>query len=64
MVFIIVDQRFILKQMSGAEIDVFEKFGPEYFTYMSKSYLEQVSNINYIYFKLYLSIYLIFCWSV
>jgi hypothetical protein len=47
MVFIIVDQRFILKQMSGAEIDVFEKFGPEYFTYMSKSYLEQVSNINY-----------------
>lgn len=35
------DQRFILKQMSGAEIDVFEKFGPEYFTYMRKSYLEQ-----------------------
>ncbi|CAC5388449.1 PIKFYVE [Mytilus coruscus] len=35
------DQRFILKQMSGAEIDVFEKFGPEYFTYMNKSYVEQ-----------------------
>ncbi|KAK3088070.1 hypothetical protein FSP39_014286 [Pinctada imbricata] len=35
------DSRFILKQMSGVEVDIFEKFGPEYFKYVSNCYLEQ-----------------------
>ncbi|KAJ8321633.1 hypothetical protein KUTeg_000104 [Tegillarca granosa] len=36
------DDRFILKQMSGIEVEIFEKFGPEYFQYISKSYQEKV----------------------
>lgn len=35
------DDRFILKQMSGIEVDIFEKFGPEYFQHVSKCYMEQ-----------------------
>ncbi|XP_021352266.1 1-phosphatidylinositol 3-phosphate 5-kinase-like isoform X3 [Mizuhopecten yessoensis] len=35
------DDRFILKQMSGIEVDIFEKFGPEYFQHISKCYMEQ-----------------------
>lgn len=35
------DDRFILKQMSGIEVEIFEKFGPEYFQYISKSYQEK-----------------------
>lgn len=37
-----VDNRFILKQMSGTEVEIFEKFGFEYFQYISKCYMEQV----------------------
>ncbi|XP_052764126.1 1-phosphatidylinositol 3-phosphate 5-kinase-like isoform X2 [Mya arenaria] len=29
------DDRFILKQMSGMEVESFEKFGPEYFQYLA-----------------------------
>ncbi|KAK6165394.1 hypothetical protein SNE40_022328 [Patella caerulea] len=35
------DDRFILKQMSGMEVESFEKFGPQYFTYISKSFTEK-----------------------
>ncbi|XP_041374474.1 1-phosphatidylinositol 3-phosphate 5-kinase-like isoform X2 [Gigantopelta aegis] len=35
------DDRFILKQMSNMEIESFEKFGPEYFKYISKAYTEK-----------------------
>ncbi|KAL3891964.1 hypothetical protein ACJMK2_004204 [Sinanodonta woodiana] len=36
-----VDDRFILKQMSGMEVESFEKFGPQYFQYMIKTYLDE-----------------------
>lgn len=35
------DNRFILKQMSSTEVEIFEKFGFEYFQYISKCYMEQ-----------------------
>ncbi|XP_062584452.1 1-phosphatidylinositol 3-phosphate 5-kinase-like isoform X2 [Saccostrea cucullata] len=35
------DNRFILKQMSGTEVEIFEKFGFEYFLYIHKCYMEQ-----------------------
>ncbi|XP_055998370.1 1-phosphatidylinositol 3-phosphate 5-kinase-like isoform X3 [Ostrea edulis] len=35
------DNRFILKQMSSTEVEIFEKFGFEYFQYISKCYVEQ-----------------------
>lgn len=37
-----IDNRFILKQMSSTEVEIFEKFGFEYFQYISKCYMEQV----------------------
>ena len=41
-VFWFPDNRFILKQMSSTEVEIFEKFGFEYFQYISKCYMEQV----------------------
>ncbi|XP_048238602.1 1-phosphatidylinositol 3-phosphate 5-kinase-like isoform X1 [Haliotis rufescens] len=35
------DDRFILKQMSGMEVESFEKFGPEYFKYITRAYGEK-----------------------
>ncbi|XP_046543785.1 LOW QUALITY PROTEIN: 1-phosphatidylinositol 3-phosphate 5-kinase-like [Haliotis rubra] len=35
------DDRFILKQMSGMEVESFEKFGPEYFKYITRAYREK-----------------------
>ena len=40
------DNRFILKQMSSIEVDIFEKFGPEYFKYVSSCYMDQVCYIT------------------
>lgn len=35
------DDRFVLKQMSNVEVESFEKFGPQYFQYISRAYVDQ-----------------------
>ncbi|KAL5017949.1 hypothetical protein ScPMuIL_003671 [Solemya velum] len=35
------DDRFVLKQMSTVEVESFEKFGPQYFQYISRAYVDQ-----------------------
>ncbi|KAK7498568.1 hypothetical protein BaRGS_00010228, partial [Batillaria attramentaria] len=35
------DDRFIMKQMSGMEVESFEKFGPQYFQYITKACSEK-----------------------